>query len=111
MHFAITCGSEDTVRLLLYCGADIDPVSDDGTALQRASFRGHDAVVRLLLSRRADVNVQSPVKRRDKSRTALEAARNRGHESIVRLLLENGAKEIEPEEISRYEEFGWGLWT
>ena len=59
--------------------------------------------MRLLLSRGADVNLQSPEKIWRGWRTALQAARGKGHEAIVRLLLENGAREIEPEDSSEGE--------
>ncbi|THU90826.1 hypothetical protein K435DRAFT_248533, partial [Dendrothele bispora CBS 962.96] len=57
-----------------------------GNALQAASSQGHESVVRLLLERGADVNVQG-----GKYGYALQAASSQGHESIVKLLLERGA--------------------
>ena len=53
------------------------------TALQSASHRGHEAIVRLLLEKGAAINTQDG--------TALQAASFGGHEAIVQLLLEKGA--------------------
>jgi ankyrin repeat protein len=47
---------------------------------------GHEAVVRLLLDKGADVNAQGGV-----YHNALQAASERGHEAVVRLLLNKGA--------------------
>jgi ankyrin repeat protein len=79
------------VRLLLDHGVDVNTEwGDYGTALYAASKEGHEEIVRLLLTRNADVN------KGGYDRTALDAASFGGHENIVRLLLANGA-EIELE--------------
>lgn len=62
------------------------PGGEYGNALQAASYRGHEAVVRLLLDKGAKVNTQSGY-----YGNALQAASSGGHETIVRLLLNKGA--------------------
>ena len=56
------------------------------TALYKAASGGHEAVVRLLLEKGADVNAQG-----GDYGNALQAASNGGHEGVVRLLLGKGA--------------------
>jgi ankyrin repeat protein len=56
------------------------------TDLIVASYFGHKAVVRLLLSEGADVNVKA-----NHGRTELHEAAKKRHEAVARLLLENGA--------------------
>jgi ankyrin repeat protein len=58
-----------------------------GTALQEASARGCEAIVRFLVENRADVNAPGGYK----WSSALVAAAYRGSEPIVRYLVENGA--------------------
>jgi ankyrin repeat protein len=53
----------------------------------RASVRGYDKVVQLLVDNGADVNAQG-----GKYGNALYAASGRGYEEVVQLLLEQGAK-------------------
>ena len=59
--------------------------SDGNTALAWAARRGHEAVVRLLLEKGADIKAKD-----DDRRAVLSAAAERGHEAVVRLLLEKG---------------------
>jgi ankyrin repeat protein len=74
------------VNLLLDNGANINAQSeDDWTALQAASGAGHEAIVRLLLDKGADVTFSGNYG------TALIAASRGGHEAIVQLLLASGA--------------------
>ena len=78
------------VFLLLANGADIDAQSaPDGTALQAAASRGHEAMVRLLIEQGADMNVQSM-----QYGNALQSAASSGSEAIVQLLLERGACDL-----------------
>jgi ankyrin repeat protein len=56
---------------------------DYGNALQAASSGGHEAIVKLLLEKGADVNAQG-----GDYGNALQAASSEGHEAIVKLLLE-----------------------
>ena len=55
-------------------------------ALQAASYRGHEEIVKLLVKEGADVNAQSGY-----YGNALQAASYGGHEKIVKLLVEEGA--------------------
>ncbi|KAJ3885655.1 hypothetical protein GG344DRAFT_58855, partial [Lentinula edodes] len=57
-----------------------------GNALQAASFKGHEAIVKLLLEKGAEVNAQGGA-----YGNALQAASSQGHETIIELLLDNGA--------------------
>jgi len=57
-----------------------------GTALVSASLSGHEEVVRLLLSRGANVHARG-----DYAADPLQAASLHGHTQVVQLLLENGA--------------------
>ena len=55
------------------------------SALQGTSFWGRDSIVRMLLAKGVDVNMQG------KDGGALQAASGSGRENTVRLPLENGA--------------------
>jgi hypothetical protein len=57
-----------------------------GNALQAASVRGHEAVVKMLLDKGAEVNAQG-----GHYGNALYAASSRGHEAVVKMLLVKGA--------------------
>ncbi|SLM34046.1 Ankyrin repeat-containing domain, partial [Lasallia pustulata] len=68
-------------------GADINAQCGVyGNALEAASERGHDQVVRMLLDKGADVNAQGGV-----YGNALYAASSRGQDQVVRMLLDKGA--------------------
>ncbi|PPQ87732.1 hypothetical protein CVT26_010270 [Gymnopilus dilepis] len=62
-------------------------VGEYDNALIAASSRGHEAIVKLLLDKEADVNAQGGI-----YGNALQAASYRGHEGIVKLLLDKGAE-------------------
>lgn len=66
---------------------EISHKSGHGFALQAAAYHRHEAIVRLLLEKGADVNVQG-----GKYGNALQAAAYNGRESIVQLLLDKGAE-------------------
>jgi ankyrin repeat protein len=78
---------ESIIHLLLGPGLEIDVNSkeDEGrSALILASWRGHEAAIRLLLERQdIDVNLRD-----NDGQTALWTASERGYEAVVRLLLE-----------------------
>jgi len=57
--------------------------------------RGHEAVVRLLLNKGADLEAKNK-----NNRTLLSLAAENGHEAVVRLLLDKGAN-LEAKENSR----------
>lgn len=57
-----------------------------GNALQAASSKGHEKVVKLLLEKGANINTQGGV-----DRNALQAACGAGHDNVVKILVEKGA--------------------
>src|SRR5439155_994518 len=57
-----------------------------GTALQAASYGGHEKTIELLFSKGDNVNMQG-----GRHGNALQAASNGGHEKVVELLLSKGA--------------------
>ena len=72
-------------EIIFYKPAD-EKDSGGWTALMWAAARGHEAMVRLLLENRAEVEAK------DSNRwTALHQAAVKGHEAVVRLLIEKGA--------------------
>ncbi|KAH8724798.1 fibronectin type 3 and ankyrin repeat domain protein 1, partial [Phaeosphaeriaceae sp. PMI808] len=74
-------------KLLLDKGADVNAQGGYyGNALQAASSRGYEPVVKLLLDKGADVNSQSGF-----YGNALQASSEGGHEPVVKLLLDKGA--------------------
>lgn len=50
-------GFEDTLKMLLDWGADINANWESSSALQLAAFGGHENIVQVLLNRGADVNL------------------------------------------------------
>ncbi|KZP17157.1 ankyrin [Athelia psychrophila] len=91
LYYACINCLTSVARDLLVRGADVNERGGYyGNALQAASHRGHDAIVRLLLDKGADVNAQG-----GRWGSALQAASFRGHDAIVRMLLEQGAKVLE----------------
>ena len=74
---------------MLERGADVNAlVNKDCIALQKASIRGHEKMVNILLYSGADVNAQVG---QDNEGSALQAAIRRGHDKLVNILLEKGA--------------------
>jgi ankyrin repeat protein len=82
----VAAGQEDPeiVRLLIEAGAALDG-TDQFTPLRIASALGHIEVVKVLLDKRASIDLI------DNGYTPLHAAILRGHYSIVELLLQKGA--------------------
>ena len=60
-------------------------MEDTLTALQAATWDGHEQMVRILLDRGASPNAPGP------DGTALQIAVRQGHEQIVQMLLDKGA--------------------
>lgn len=112
LHLAAFNGHENVVSLLLEYEADIDAVGESAmgadrwasraqlkpsitgdqgrwTPLHEAAANGHQRVVRLLLEKKARIDVIDP-----DDGTALCQAVTHSHEEITRLLLENGDVEI-----------------
>jgi ankyrin repeat protein len=86
---AVRKGDAAAVRALLDKGVDVNTkFRYDATALSYASDRGHLEVVKLLLERKAEVNVKDTFY----SATPLIWAAQKGHTEIVRVLLEHGAQ-------------------
>ncbi|KAJ3804107.1 ankyrin repeat-containing domain protein [Lentinula aff. lateritia] len=77
MKKLISVTSSDDVNLS--CG-------EYGNALQVASYRGHESIVKLLLENNADANAQGGL-----YGNALQTASSQGYQNIVKLLLENHA--------------------
>ena len=81
-------GQLENVKNLLEEGADIH--SQGGrfdTALQAASYNGHEAIVKLLLENGADVNLRGG----QEFDSPLQAASVKGRVAIAKMLLEHGA--------------------
>ena len=73
----------DTVRLLLQSGVDIEAVQ---LCLAKAAVRGQEAVTKLLLDNRPNVEAAD-----NNGHTALIFAALSGHEAVTKLLLDHGA--------------------
>jgi len=87
---AACAGHLKVVKTLVKAGADVNKVTQShSTPLRAACYGGHTEVVRFLLSKAADVDVNLSNKF---DNTCLMIAAFKGHREIVRLLLENGAK-------------------
>lgn len=69
-------------QMLLDKGADVNATGGEyGSALQAASYQGHESVARLLLNNGANVNVSG-----GEYGSAREIASSRGHEGVTQLL-------------------------
>jgi ankyrin repeat protein len=85
VHLAAYFGLDEAVKLLLADRVDPDSKNTEGqTPLLWAAEKGHDAVVRLLLEHKADINAKTNNNRW----TALYVAAKNGHERVVQLLLD-----------------------
>ena len=84
LHALCAKGLISCALRLLEHKADVDAKDEDGaTALHRAAWNGHEAVVQLLLEHKADVDAKN-----NDRRTALYWAAARGHETVVKPLLQ-----------------------
>ena len=90
LHLAVFAGQEETARLLLEAGADVNARSTGKIAevppLGTAAFVGSTAMARLLLDAGADPNGRG-----GGGFTALHTAAANGDEALARLLVERGA--------------------
>lgn len=87
-HQAAATGDAVTVLSQLERGIAVDTLDAEGrTALQLASFDGHDEVVKLLLDRGANVNHMDAV-----GRTSLMFASSGPYAETAKLLIEAGAE-------------------
>jgi uncharacterized protein len=90
LHLAVFGKQEETARLLIERGADVDALATGSIARVRplgtAAFVGSVPLARLLLDAGADVNGAG-----EGGFTALDSATQSGDEELVRLLLERGA--------------------
>ena len=76
-------GHAETVEMLIIHGANINAVDNDGwTSLHRASFRGHENIVRILLE---DIWRDHTITNHD-GNTSEDVARLRGNQEIVDML-------------------------
>jgi ankyrin repeat protein len=92
LHGAIYGGHDETVRLLIERGADLEAVSTSEVAQVRplgtAAFVRSVELGRMLLEAGADANAQNP-----NGHTALDTALESGDEAFAALLREFGADE------------------
>ena len=93
MCWAAGCHNLRAVTALLESGMDvnrIDRVWDGFTALHVAAYKGHRAVVKVLIDAGADVNTRDTSNRLHLGTPLFLAARN-GHASVVHQLIKAGA--------------------
>jgi ankyrin repeat protein len=88
LHWAAYGGCVDVVQFLLERGAEINPVSLEGTPLYSASISRAERleIVWLLLKHGADVHIWATGRK-----APFEVATDKGHMQIAQLLLEYGA--------------------
>jgi len=88
MHSMLNAGDVESIRLWLDVGVDVD-IAEEGevwTPMLITCFKGHVALVRLLLDAGADTQKVS-----NQGCTPLFIACQQGHEEMVRMLLGEGA--------------------
>jgi len=87
LYYASLGGLAEASQQMLASGADVNAQGGRyGNALQAASVKSHEGIVKLLLEKSADVNAQG-----GNYGNALQAASAKSHEGIVKLLLEKSA--------------------
>ncbi|KAF3395004.1 Ankyrin-1 [Talaromyces pinophilus] len=89
LHAAVYMKDVDLTERLLKRGANPNiGYWMEYTPLQRASYHGNEALVKLLISYRADINAPA---HNSLGQTALQAAVSWSHTKIVKILLDSGA--------------------
>lgn len=88
LHFAVSEGHTDTVKVLLTVWNELDLVDDidASTALHYAAKAGHADITEMLLARGASVNATDA-----NGSTALHWAAREGYSEVTNILLEHGA--------------------
>lgn len=83
LTYAAQCNNEKAVKYILDKGIDsVNSCDESGyTALMRASYMGHDGIVKLLLNNGADKSIKT-----GEGKTALDLAKEYKQEKIVKLL-------------------------
>ena len=88
LHLAAYFGVEEAVKAVLQERVEADAKNTYGrTPLSYAAENGHEAVVKLLFEKGADLESKD----NEFGRTPLSWAARNGHEAVVKLLLEKGA--------------------
>jgi ankyrin repeat protein len=86
LSWAILSGYEETARVLLRAGADINLADDiGGTPLSYAILGDHHGLLKLLMKRGAQMQSKDDIQKK-----LLLSAVKEGHELVVRMLLEQG---------------------
>ena len=89
LHLAAYFGLKEAMITLLENGHNLNSKDSYGrTPLSWAAENGHEAVVKLLLEKGAELETKD----KDYGQTPLSYAASRGHEALVKLLLEKGAE-------------------
>jgi hypothetical protein len=97
VHIAAYFGLREAIAALVKIGHDPDSKDSNArTPLSWAAENGHEAVMRLLLDKGADMESKDA----EYSQTPLSWAAENGHEAAVRLLVDKGA-DLEPESKDR----------
>jgi ankyrin repeat protein len=86
LSLAAGAGHMEIAKLLVGQGAEVNPISADGSALLMAAYGGHEAMVAFLLAHGANPNAASK-----SGETPLMAAAFKGLTPIGRLLIDAGA--------------------
>ncbi|KAI9802225.1 MAG: hypothetical protein M1825_002946 [Sarcosagium campestre] len=85
LQLAAAAGDVAMVRLLLDHGAEADAMTDQGSAVYKASERGDEGMVRLLLDHGVDLMILARG-----GVGSLQIAAKNGHDGVIRLLLDKG---------------------
>ena len=87
LHVASARGHQNTVKLLLDRGVNVNQIDDNKTPLHSACYNGHYEVVNLLIDNGADIGIVD----RDGSTPLHNACQSAKSPKVVKLLLESGA--------------------